>query len=113
MHQTDIDDCISISFSEFGKNYHKSIYFELDNRRHSYNVAIKNNNVIGFSIVHIVSRLEIKNLTINNIKIDTDFYYLIDVVAVKSSEQKKGVGSNLLKQILLELDLNTPVYSVA
>lgn len=113
MHQTDIDDCISISFSEFGKNYHKSIYFELDNRRHSYNVVIKNNNVFGFSIVHKVSRLEIKNLTINNIKIDTDFYYLIDVVAVKSSEQKKGVGSNLLKQILLELDLNTPVYSVA
>ena len=78
MHQTDIDDCLAVSFSEFGNNYHQSIYFELDNRNHSYYVAIKNNQVIGFSIVHKISRLEIRNLTNNNIKINTDFHYLID-----------------------------------
>ena len=113
MHQTDIDDCLAVSFSEFGNNYHQSIYFELDNRNHSYYVAIKNNQVIGFSIVHKISRLEIRNLTNNNIKINTDFHYLNDVVAVKSSEQKKGVGSNLLKKILLELDEKLPLYSIA
>ena len=94
MHQTDIDDCLAVSFSEFGNNYHQSIYFELDNRNHFYYVAIK-------------------NLTNNNIKIKTYFHYLNDVVAVKSSEQKKGVGSNLLKKILLELDEKLPLYSIA
>jgi hypothetical protein len=113
MNQNDIDDCLAISFSEFGKNYHKSIYFELKNRNHSYYVAIRNENVIGFSIVHKFSGSKGKNITNNNIKINSEFHYLIDVIAIKFSEQKKGIGSTLLKKMLKELDKKIPVYSVA
>ena len=60
-----------------------------------------------------LSKEEIRKITADHFQLTSDFYYLIDVIAVTKKEQKKKAGTTLLKEILKITDSSLPIYSVA
>ena len=112
MHADDIDRCLEISNAVFGANYHHPIYFDLKNTKHHYFVVEYKKQLIGFSILYKVPKNEMQKITSDSFPLNSDFYYLIDVIAIQKNKQKMGAGSSVLKKMLNIVNKEYPIYSI-
>jgi len=113
-------DIIQLSNTEFGIGYLSIDYLKshINSDKHIAYIIIKNKQIAGFTLIDILTPLELKNYVLKNSNWFYDYFKEFNLIAVRKQTiiskdfQNQGLGFKLIKQSIAKIKSNVTLSIV-